>query len=88
MTFSEALAAIKTGFLVSRVAWHGEIFVYLEKPSDVMISDGHPLAGVFPDGHKAPHQPYLARKSIGGTIEQWNPCDSDLLADDWALVAV
>lgn len=82
MTFSAAIAAIRTGKLATRTLWHGEIFVYLETAMSIAIEAGHPLHGLATGGLL---QPFLALKGHG-SIAPWVPSPDDLLADDWLMV--
>jgi hypothetical protein len=87
VTFSEALTEIFAGKLVTREAWHGEIFVYLEKPESIDIDADHPLVNVYPANTKLAHHAYVAMKSHG-VVLPWAPGQPDMFADYWSMVAV
>lgn len=84
MTFSDALAAIRSGKLATRTLWHGEIFVYLETAMSIAIEAGHPLHSISTGGLL---QPFVALKGHGA-ITPWVPSQDDLLADDWSEVNI
>ena len=87
MTFPEALAAVLAGSIISRNAWHGEIFIYLEKPEQAPVDADHPLSAAYPDNTKLAYHAYVAQKAHGGVIP-WTPGQQDIFADDWGVIAV
>lgn len=72
MNFSAALAILKAGSRVYRKGWNGKgMFVYL----------------VVPD--KAGSEmtlPFIAMRTADGSLVPWLASQTDLLADDWAML--
>jgi len=87
MTFPEALAAVFAGSIVTRNAWHGEIFIYLEKPDIAHVPEEHPLSAAYPQSTVLAYHAYVAQKAHGGVIP-WTPGQLDMFADDWGVIAV
>jgi hypothetical protein len=87
VTFPEALAAVLSDQIVTRTAWHGETFIYMEKPDKAPVDADHPLASVYPGKIVLPYHGYIAIKTHGGVMP-WNPSQHDMLADDWSIVVV
>lgn len=88
MNFPEALAAVLSeNQIVTRTAWHGEIFIYLEKADKDTVDADHPLASVYPENTSLQYHGYVAIKTHGGVMP-WTPQQHDMLADDWSIVTV
>jgi len=82
VTISEALDAVRSGKLVTRTAWHGELLLYLERAMSVKIDDAHPLNGISTGGLL---HPFIALKAHSYIIP-WSPQQEDLMGDDWSVV--
>lgn len=80
MTFSEALDKLKEGAFVTRVAWHGGVFLFIRKTEQI----AHPTV----EGEKLPTQPAIMVKGHHGVISSFCPTDSDLLSEDWSLISI
>jgi hypothetical protein len=88
MTFPEALTEVLTGYnIATRTAWHGEIFIYLEKADRTAIESDHPLADAYPENTMLPYHAYVAMKGHNGSMP-WTPGQLDMFADDWSIVSV
>lgn len=86
MNFSEALSAIKNGKKVSRSGWNGKaMFVFLVNGSKFLVNRP-PLLGIYPEGTEITYQSHIDMRTADGSIVPWLASQSDLLADDWAVV--
>jgi hypothetical protein len=88
VTFPEALAAVLSeSKIVTRIAWHGEIFIYLEKACQAAVDAEHPLASVLPENTTLQYHGYVAIRTHGGVMP-FTPVQHDMFADDWSIVTV
>lgn len=72
MDFSEALTKLKKGLKVARKGWNGKgLFVEAQ----------------YPDDNSKMGNPYLFidASALGGTKNPWQPSQTDLFAEDWAV---
>lgn len=86
MDFGDAIRALKSGAKVAREGWNGKgMFLY------------HVGAGNYPakaevakkewgEDALVPYQPYLAMKTVQGTVVPWLASQTDMLAEDWTEV--
>jgi hypothetical protein len=84
MKFGEAVEALKDGCKVARHGWNGNgMFVYYVGP------------GIYPTttdvakaefGDRVQYNPYLAIKTVQGSVSTWVPSINDVLAEDWLIV--
>jgi hypothetical protein len=81
MTFSEALDVLTHGGRISREAWHGARFVFLEPERTFEPAEGHPLHGF---SSRATYRGYLMIFDIN-VLRPWHP-QLDDYADDWCEV--
>jgi hypothetical protein len=72
MNFGEALDALKRGRKVTRAGWNGK---------------GMWLALQVPDEHSKMRRPYVYMRPVDGDLVPWIASQSDLLAEDWSIVA-
>lgn len=87
LTFGEALEALKNGEKAARRGWNGKgMFVYLVGGSQFQVNRA-PLLGIYPEGTDITYRPHLDMKYADGTCGVWSATNSDVLADDWFLVA-
>lgn len=87
MEFQEALALIKKGHRLSRSGWNGkDMFVFLVEGSTFAVNRA-PLNKFYEEGTEITYRGHLDLKAVDGTIGPWVPSSSDLLADDWYVVA-
>lgn len=71
MDFGEALAELRAGARVARSGWNGRgMYVELQ----------------VPDENSKMRRPYLFMRPVDGDLVPWVASQSDLLADDWAVV--
>lgn len=73
MDFSEALKLLKNDKRVSRSGWNGR---------------GLSIKAQYPDDNSKMGNPYLYidARSLGGTLNPWQPSQTDLFAEDWFVV--
>ncbi len=87
MNFGSALALIKDGHRVSRDGWNGKnMFIFLVSGSTFQVNR-HPLLGMYPDGTTIEYLPHIDMRTAGGQIVPWLASQTDILADDWGVVA-
>lgn len=85
--FGWALAKLKDGFRIARHGWNGVgMFAYLVPAASYPVQTGAAKEH-FGDGAMVPYRAYLALKTAQGDVATWVPSCSDVLADDWAVVA-
>lgn len=72
MDFGQALAAVKSGKKITRAGWNGPAqYVEMQRP----------------DAHSKMTLPYLFIRTVQGDLVPWLASQTDLLADDWDVVA-
>ena len=87
MNFGDALAALKDGEKVARHGWNGAgMFAYLVPAASYPVQTGA-AASHFGEGSMVPYRAYLAIKTVDGDVATWAPSCSDVLAEDWGIVA-
>lgn len=72
VTFSDALVALKAGDAISREGWNGP---------------GQKLELQTPDEHSKMTIPYIYITTVQGDLVPWLASQTDLLAEDWTLLA-
>lgn len=72
MTFGEAISALKEGKRVSRTGWNGK---------------GMWLELQVPDAHSKMTLPYIYMKTVDDNRVPWLASQTDMLAEDWGIVA-
>ena len=69
--FGTALALLKTGRSVTRLGWNGAgMFLTLQ----------------VPDEHSKMRRPYIYMYPVDGQLVPWVASQTDMLADDWAVM--
>lgn len=87
MNFSKALEAIKTGHRVSRSGWNGKgMFVFLVNGS-VFKVNREPLLSILGEGTEVVYRPHIDMKDAEGKVVPWLASQTDIMADDWGIVA-
>lgn len=85
MHFEDALYMLKGGQRISRAGWNGKgMFIYLV-PADTYPARTKVAAEHF--GPMVPYRAYIAMKTVDNEVVPWVASQSDLLADDWRVVA-
>lgn len=86
-SFSDALIALKDGKKVSRSGWNGKgMFLFLVAGSTFKVNRA-PLLGIYPEGTEINYCPHVDMRTADGKIVPWLASQTDLLADDWSIVA-
>lgn len=87
LTFGMALEALKMGWRVSRSGWNGKnMFVFLV-PGSTFKVNRPPLMGIYPEGTEINYRSHLDMRTADGTVVPWVASQTDVLAEDWFLVA-
>lgn len=87
MNFGEALESLKAGQKVARDGWNGKgMFAYLVPAASYPVQTGA-AASHFGEGSFVPYRAYLALKTVDGDVATWAPSCSDVLAEDWSVLA-
>jgi hypothetical protein len=88
MNFGHALMALNEGRRVARSGWNGKRqFIFRTRGSTHIVDSRSPLAGAFPNDTRIEEQAHLRIKSAQGTTAPWVASQTDLLAEDWEIVA-
>lgn len=87
MNIGEAVAALKAGERVARAGWNGkDMFLFLVPGSTFKVNRA-PLLGIYPEGHEVRYHAHVDMKTAQGDIVPWLASQTDLLAEDWQVVA-
>lgn len=87
MNFSQALELVKAGHRVSRAGWNGKgMFIFLVPGSTFKVNRA-PLLGIYPAGTEITYHAHVDMKTADGQIVPWLCSQTDMLADDWDVVA-
>ena len=86
MSFSEALHYLKEGLKVAREGWNGKgMFLFLVPGSTFQVNRP-PLLGIYPEGTTINYCPHIDMKTADDKIVPWLASQTDVLAEDWAIV--
>lgn len=87
MNFSDALEQIKAGYKLRRDGWNGRgMFVFLV-PGSTFLVNRPPLLGIYPEGTEVNYHAHIDMRTADGEIVPWLASQTDLLANDWSVVA-
>ena len=87
MTFGQAIINLKAGNRVARAGWNGKgMFLFLVPGSRITVSEGRPLAAMFPVGAEVDYLPHIDMKTADKVVP-WLASQTDVLADDWTVVS-
>lgn len=87
MNFSDALNHLKQGKRLTRLGWNGkDMFVFLVNGSNFAVNR-EPLLSILGEGTEVTYRPHLDMKAADGTIGVWLASQTDILAEDWAIVS-
>lgn len=89
VNFGEALEALKAGQKVARDGWNGKgMFLYHVPAANypAQRNTRGTMIGVFPDD-MVPYGAYIAMKTAQNNVVPWLASQTDVLAEDWAVVA-
>jgi hypothetical protein len=88
MTFGNAVELLKLGHKMTRGGWNGKgMYIYLVGPGRYPPSTpaGEQIAESHTDG-LVPHDPYIAMKTVRGSVVPWLASQGDVLGEDWEIV--
>ena len=86
LTFGLALEALKQGRRVARAGWNGKgMFVFLVPGSTFQVNRP-PLLGIYPEGTTINYCPHIDMKTADDKVVPWLASQTDVLAEDWAVV--
>ena len=86
MTFGLAIEALKAGKKVARAGWNGKgMFLFLV-PGSTFKVNRPPLMGIYPEGTEINYCPHIDMKTADGKVVPWLASQTDVLAEDWAVV--
>ena len=89
MDFGDAIRALKAGKKVAREGWNGKgMFLYYVPGNKYPTSRNtlETLKGLYEDD-LVPYQAYIAMKTSNDTVVPWLASQTDMLSDDWNIVA-
>lgn len=87
MTFGHALDALKAGQKVAREGWNGKgMFLFLVPGSQFQVNRA-PLLGIYPEGTTINYHAHIDMKTAQDTVVPWLASQTDVLAEDWTIVA-
>lgn len=91
MDFGEAVRALKAGKLVARAGWNGKgmwLAYQPGYPDGVPINANTAKAIGLPEGTVCKFLPYIIIRTAGeGCLVPWLASQTDVLAEDWSVVA-
>ena len=88
MNFGDAIAALKEGKRVARVGWNGKaMFLFLVSSSNFVVNR-EPLLSIMGEGAIVTYRPHIDMRDAEGKIVPWLASQTDMLADDWEVVAI
>lgn len=86
LSFGMAIEALKAGKRVARKGWNGKgMFLFLVNGSTFSVNRP-PLLGIYPEGTTINYCPHIDMRTADGSIVPWLASQTDVLADDWAMV--
>ena len=86
-SFSVALEELKSGKKLARSGWNGKgLFVFLVQGSTFKVSRA-PLLGIYPEGTEINYHAHIDMRTADGQIVPWLASQTDVLAEDWEVVA-
>ncbi|WP_296585716.1 DUF2829 domain-containing protein [Xanthobacter sp.] len=87
LSFGDALALLKSGKRVAREGWNGKgMFLFLV-PGSTFAVNREPLLSIMGEGTEVQYHAHIDMKTAQGYVVPWLASQSDLLSDDWVLVA-
>lgn len=92
MNFGEAIEMMKKGHRVARTGWNGKgmwLFVIGDCPNSTSDSKGLSSKWFFHDGQNDsyPVCPFIAMKTADNKIVPWLASQTDMLSEDWYVLA-
>ena len=84
LNFGQALEAVKIGNRIGRTGWNGKGMYVYYVPGGDYATQTESAKREF--GETAHYNPYLAIKTVQGSVSTWVPSINDCLAEDWEVV--
>lgn len=82
----QAIKEMQNGAKVARLGWNGKgMFIYYV-PANNYRAESPVARAEWGVDALVPYQPYIAMKTVHGTVVPWLCSQSDLLATDWEVV--
>lgn len=85
MDIGQAIAAMKEGKKVTREGWNGKGMFLYYVPANEYAAQTEVAKAEFPSG-MVPYGAYVAIKTVQGNVVPWLASQTDLLAEDFAVV--
>jgi hypothetical protein len=83
----QAVKEMQNGEKVARAGWNGKgMFLYYVSANSYK-AQSRVAKQFWGEDALVPYQPYVAMKTVDGTVVPWLCSQSDLLATDWLVVA-
>jgi hypothetical protein len=89
LDFGKALDAVRAGRRVARAGWNGKgMYLFLVPGSTFTVEASRPMGKASPElvGSQVNYRPHIDMKTVDGEMVPWVASQSDLLANDWAIV--
>lgn len=89
INFGSALSELKVGSRVARAGWNGKgmfLFYMPGYPAGVPANVATSRAMGIPQGTQIVVLPYIAMRTVDGSIVPWLASQTDILANDWVIV--
>jgi hypothetical protein len=84
LSFGHAIVALKEGKKVARAGWNGKgMFLYYVPANSYKAQTDTALQHF---GEVVPYRAYIAMKTVDNDVAVWTASQTDVLADDWAIV--
>jgi hypothetical protein len=85
LTFGDAIEWMRKGQRVTRLGWNGkDMFIYIVPAASYPAQRGAAKAWAGEDA-MIPYGPYIAMKTVDGTVVPWLASQTDVLGEDWTL---
>lgn len=86
-SFGDAVTYLKSGNKVAREGWNGKgMFLFLVPGSTFQVNRP-PLMGIYPEGTTINYLPHIDMKTADDKVVPWLASQTDVLAEDWTVVA-
>ncbi len=90
MNFGKAIEEIKKGKKLTRKGWNGKgMFIVYQKgyPDGIPCNKQTAEAYGYEEGTLFKCRPYIQMRCADGTHQMWTASQTDILAEDWEVVA-
>jgi hypothetical protein len=87
LNFGLAIEKLKEGHRVARAGWNGKgMFLFLVNGSNFVVNR-EPLLSIMGEGTMVTYRPHIDMKDAEGKVVPWLASQTDMLAEDWEIVA-